>query len=588
MKSKLFTSLTLSIFALVLCSSLVSATVVAGWDFELGNSNPSTDLNPLSILTVNAGTVSYTPGSSSSVYAMASDGWDVAGDIEISVSTAGYEKIYLKFDEQTNSSMTSFIVQYSSDGVIFNNLTSGNLNTAFTSHTFDLTSISDLDNNPLVKIKIVPNDLAGASADILEIDNLRVEGTKQVNFCGLTGNPGELDLDIKEITVTGFGEDEEWLPLDEIEVEIEVDNKGDFDVEDIELEWGLYDPEADVGEEWIIDFEKEDDFDLDEDDEKTVTLSFAIDDDLEIDLDELNNDYILYVQATGMVDYKDIDDEPTCVNAMEEVSIEIEQDFVILKDLKLSGETFCDSEIEVTAEIWNIGDDDQEDVTVTAYNKELGIDEVIVIGDVDAFEDEKLSFTFRIPKNAEEKLYHIALEVLDEDEEVFENDYDDDLAEFTLSVDVEGNCIVEPDVVVTADLEEGGKPGEELVIKTTVVNSKLTSKEFIISAEGYEEWAESIEISDDTVVLGSGESAEILLTFLVNEDAEGEQTFDVKVFEGSDEVLSQPVSVTLESGGFSLPSIFKKDNAYLWAIGALNIILVVVIVLIAIKVSRRQ
>jgi hypothetical protein len=411
---------------------------------------------------------------------------------------------------------------------------------------------------------------------------------QEQDFCsyddGVSENPGDLKVEIKDISVTnGFGDDEEWLLLDEIEVEIEIENKGDYDVDDISVEWGIVDESMN---EWVIEMDEIDEFNIKDGDEEKLVITFRIDDDLDIDLDELEGSYYLYVRATGEVD--DDTNPMTCASDSEAVSIEVESDFVILTDIEVQEVVQCDTEVQITADVWNIGDRDQDEVYVIIYNKELGINEKIEIGDVDAFEDEKLDALIKIPSDAEEKTYSLKLTVYDEDDDIYENDYDEEESIFNVFFKVEGNCGSEPNAVISASLESGGKAGQPLVIKATIVNTGDDSTTFSINAAGYTEWASSAELSQSTVLLNAGDSINVLMTFDVKKDVSGEKTFNIEILSENKLVLSQPVSVIIEKSGFSFTGgVISGDNWYLWGIGAINFILIIVIIFVAIRVARK-
>ena len=57
-----------------------------------------------------------------------------------------------------------------------------------------------------------------------------------------------------------------------------------------------------------------------------------------------------------------------------------------------------------------------------------------------------------------------------------------------------------------------------------------------------------------------------------------------------EKVISQPVSVLVEKAGFSLitGNIVLGENWYLWGIGALNIILVLIIIIVAVRLVRKK
>jgi len=424
--------------------------------------------------------------------------------------------------------------------------------------------------------------------DTLILSPITILEPEEQDFCsyddGVSENPGDLKVEIKDISVTnGFGDDEEWLLLDEIEVEIEIENKGDYDVDDISVEWGIADESMN---EWVIEMDEIDEFNIKDGDEEKLVITFRIDDDLDIDLDELEGSYYLYVRATGEVD--DDTNPMTCASDSEAVSIEVESDFVILTDIEVQEVVQCDTEVQITADVWNIGDRDQDEVYVIIYNKELGINEKIEIGDVDAFEDEKLDALIKIPSDAEEKTYSLKLTVYDEDDDIYENDYDEEESVFNVYFKVEGNCGSEPNAVISASLESGGKAGQPLVIKATIVNTGDDSATFSINAAGYTEWASSAELSQSTVLLNAGDSINVLMTFDVKKDVSGEKTFNIEILSENKLVLSQPVSVIIEKSGFSFTGgVISGDNWYLWGIGAINFILIIVIIFVAIRVARK-
>jgi len=297
--------------------------------------------------------------------------------------------------------------------------------------TLDVTvTASNLDDLPLGTNSVTITATADGGPYIGTI-------TLENSFCEV-GNPnGNLRIKIEEITNNGilntkFGDDTDWFPLEEIEVEIEVENRGNEKIKDIVIEWGLYD--LNTGE-WYID-DEENDFNLKDGDEKTITVSFKLDD----DVDELEDgDYVFYVKATGD-DTSGADDEEICASESEEIEVEIEDDFVVVDNIQIMESVLCGETIEISMDVWNIGSDDQEDVFVLIHNEELGITAEVMVGDIDAFRKEEISTFIFIPSNVEEKSYNLKLWVYDEDNDIYENDYDDDEAKFGIPIAVAGNC----------------------------------------------------------------------------------------------------------------------------------------------------
>lgn len=422
------------------------------------------------------------------------------------------------------------------------------------------------------------------------------EEPEEITACTLIGNPND-NLRIRSIDFTNngfsekeFGSDDEWFPLDNIEVEIKVENNGNDKIKDIEVQWGLYNTDTN---EWVIDLDDEKDFDLKEDKDETLTISFKLDDKLDVDMEDLvdGENYKFYVIADG-IDTGDNDRE-VCTSDYEPVSIIIESDFVVLDNIQFQDTVSCGSDVQLTADVWNIGDEDQEDVSVRVYNDELGIDQMVEIGDVNAFDNEPLNVPITIPEDAEEKTYALKFTVYS-DNDVYVNDFGDDESEFDKLFVIEGSCgVVTQNVLVKAELESGGIAGEELVVKAIITNLGDELTTFTLNAAEYSEWASSVDLDQSTILVGAGESKDVLFTFNVKGDVKtGDYTFDIEVLSDNQIVETQPVSVTIEGAeegeaGFLTGNIINENNWYLWGIGILNIILVIVIIAVAVRVARK-
>jgi len=314
------------------------------------------------------------------------------------------------------------------------------------------------------------------------------------NPCQVEDN-GDLDLNIDINIESGFGDDYEWFPLDEIEIEVDIDNDALEDIDDIVVSWGLYNTETG---EWVID-DDENDFNLKEGDEETLFIRFKLDD---VDEFENNGEYIFYVWATGEGEDSNIE---TCTREYENIEMQIEDDFVVLDNIEYPETAQCGANVQITADVWNIGEDDQDDVFVLIENSELGINEQVFIGDINEFDDSgtPLSFNFQIPLDAEEKAYTIRLTVYDEYNEVYENNFDDK-SKFIAYIKVAGNCVVSEPVSVSANLESGGKAGSELVILVTTKNIGENTADYRINIIEYLDWASSVNANPETFTLDAG------------------------------------------------------------------------------------
>lgn len=413
---------------------------------------------------------------------------------------------------------------------------------------------------------------------------------EQTSFCKWNNGEEEdtsnkhIKTQIKGIEVIkGFGEDEEWYPYDEVEVEIRVENRNSKDdIDDIKIEWGIFDKDSG---KWVIDVDDEKKFNLKDGDKETKIISFKVDD-LDIDFEDLGKNLVFYARATGEDDGSA---EDVCSSDSKNINIITKDTFVILDNIEFSETISCGNKLQITADVWNIGDDDQDDVYVKIYNKELGIDQKIEIGDIDAFEDEKLTFEFEIPKDAEEKWYELKLRVYDDDNDIYENDNDDE-AEFSVPLKIEGSCSIVPSVLVSPSLESEAKAGQDLIVKITITNTGDKLATYTLNAKDYTEWSTLVNIEPSTIILSAGSSKDVLVTFNVNKDALGDKSFNIEILSEGESIIKQPVLVTIEEKkGFNFPgNIIAGDNWYLWGIGALNVLLIVVIIIVAFRVSRKE
>lgn len=504
--------------------------------------------------------------------------------------------IKLDITEATENATITFEIEYDeilsdifegvviSDLELINNTTSGQVNL-----TYEIPDDFEFEFGETYSITINAEE-EDTNTSINDSAILTFE--EQDLFCTWDGGEAEetedLRVKISDIFVEGFGENDEWFPFDEIEVEIEVQNRNDdYDIKDIVVEWGLYNWDTN---EWTIEVDYEKDFNLKNRNEEILTINFKLEN-LDEDFEDLvDGDFMFYVRATGEVD--DEESYDTCASTSDEINIIIEDDFVIIDDFEFPEVTSCDSTIQITADVWNIGEDNQENIYVIVFNKDLGIDEKIEIGDIDSFKDERLDFEIQIPKNVEEQEYNLYFMVYDEYNDIYENS-NDDKAEFYIPLKLEGNCVSEPQVIVTANLESEAKAGKDLIVKATITNTGDSLVTYTLDIKDYASWTTLVNIEPNTIILSAGSSEDVLITFNVNKDISGDQLFNIEVLSEDEAVITQPVSVTVEEqSGFNFPGItgnlISEGNWYLWGIGALNIILIIIIIIVALRVAKKE
>ncbi|MBA7680073.1 hypothetical protein ES703_88381 [subsurface metagenome] len=402
------------------------------------------------------------------------------------------------------------------------------------------------------------------------------------------------------------------MPLDTIEVDVELENDKNVDLDDVIFEIGFFKEGSDTNIMddmiWISDDDEEFEYgDIDENDDGKHTFEFRIDPD-EVD----SGDYLLMVKA-----YPQGEEDKTCIDhssdlrdddfglskyyAKIEIKKESDRDKMVVVDVSEIDtpiKAACDEQVVLSVDVWNIGNRDFEDqIMVSLYNSALGIDlKEVILGDLDEGDKAQVDFVFNVPTDANEKQYTLFMRTYydyDEGDGKYEGDYDRRSEDaFHAYLKVEGNCAVEAaPVSVSTIVESGGRAGEELVVKATIKNIGDETATYILNIAGYSEWASSAEVNPNTLTLIVGEVADVLITFDVNKDAaEKESSFNI-IFSGDGVSKTQQVlGVLIEkpAGFLGITGLVTGGNAYLWGIGFLNIIIIVIIIIVAVRIARRK
>lgn len=430
-------------------------------------------------------------------------------------------------------------------------------------------------------------------------DNIPVNATAPVtytkSFCK-AGQAGS-DLSINNVDISNTGdEDDEWKPLDEITIEVEVDNDGSDDIDDVFVEIGLYDSS---GKDVIndVDFDNTDDEEsieignLRDGDEETVTFNFQIPADFE------TGDYKLVVKAYS----DDLGEGVECTDFSSDLSNDFYQiidviseddegKFIAFDSVRFSSDqVVCGDTVTLTFDAVNIGDEDQDQVKVILSNKDFGLSQSQEIkSGLDKGDDAQMTFTFQVPRNIAEKTYTLELNA--------EYDYRsgnyreelEDTEKFPLRV---FSCTSSGGVntssgriaLISSPSNSETQAGEELAVKSRITNLGSSAVTFVVDAIDYEDWADLKSVSSRTLNLAAGESKEVTFTFDVAESAKGDNSFVVEVRAG-DKVETREVPVSVSgSSGVSIGG----DNWIIWIVGIVNIILIILIIIVAIRVSRR-
>ncbi len=614
MKAKNFGVLALSLLALMFLVSGISAATLAEWPLDATNLGVPTNVN----MNVTANNLSFGSGIGAISYTSnraASDGWtstarDSNDYYQVSLtSKTGYaftiNSLSFNYYSTAVTGPTNWVLQYSknSDFSSVTNITSVTITTFGSEVLYSNSSLSiSVNEGETIYFRWFA---FGGSTGNFGLSDVSVQGTttttlpSEIIDSNALGNPGHIEVKKIDFTDNGlssgetFGGDSEWFPLEDIDAEIQIKNNGDYDVSNIEVDWGLWDTQ---NHQWVIEMNDEKDFDLKDGDTKTLTVSFSIDDKMDVDLEDKSltdgDHYRFYVTATGAVDDSDSadDGEKTSANDFEQVSIVLESNFVVLDNFQVPATVSCGKTTTLVADIWNIGDEDQDDVSVKVYNQELGINEKVEVGDLDAFDRVSLNFDLKVPSDADEKSYNLEFTVYDEDNEVYTNDLNDDESVFTVPLTVKGSCIYATAGTTNVDVElnSGGKAGAPMVLTATVENTGNKAVDYTFNLEGYSSWASLSDMTPSSATLAPGQSQDIAITLNVNDNASGGKTFNFEVYSNGYLVTKQPLSATVTSG-FSLTSITGGaiGNAVPLVIGLFSVVLVVAIIIVLVRLRRR-
>ena len=412
----------------------------------------------------------------------------------------------------------------------------------------NLTDSSDLafGNNALT---ITAKDMASSQFSTLSI-------TLSKSFCeyGPAGNNLTMDIDVE----SSGDDDEEWMPLDKITIDVDVENKGNDKVEDIFVKMALFDSTGrDVSGD--LDFSNTDEEeiklgDLKEDDSETVTFEFRVPADLD------DGDYRLAIKAYG----DDVGERYECLDSSTDfgestyqtIKINKEDDegkYIAFENIKTSpSEPTCGDLVTLTADAYNVGDEEQDQVRVRLENTKLGLKlNTEIKKNMDPGDKQTVTFTFALPSNVEAGTYSLELNAdydYDEDDDSYDETTDDTTyVRFPVLSCKLGSSLITGNIAAINALmgSDEAKAGKTIAVKTTITNLANESRTFAIDATDFESWAALDSISSRLVTLASGASSEVSISLKIKEDISGRQTFNIKA-QSADKLTTRQVAVNVE------------------------------------------
>jgi len=207
-------------------------------------------------------------------------------------------------------------------------------------------------------------------------------------------------LEIINIDINGKSSGDLSIEEDN-EIEVEVKNVCELDMEDIEVVVTIEDVDGDDLEE------ESDSFDLKDGKSKTVTLTF------DLSKEEIDEEsYTILVEISG----EDEDNTRYEVQETKTVDVDLENHKVVIRKAELSSATLqCSALTTLEVDIENIGKEDEDDVEIRVFNKELNIDmkrtDIELDNVLDSDNDYKTSFELLL-EDAKAGTYNIQVTVL--------------------------------------------------------------------------------------------------------------------------------------------------------------------------------
>jgi hypothetical protein len=402
-------------------------------------------------------------------------------------------------------------------------------------------------------------------------------GYEFCNWNGTKGFENGSDLEIRSVQDNKLDNDKEWewRPLDNIELEVKVKNDGDSD-EDYVVEIVFLDGDKNTVDVADDEDALEEEVSIDEGESETIVFNFAVDGDID------SGSYDMYVKV-----YQDGDEKKQCVSQgpgegdVEDITIKKDKHDVIVKTVTGMNSVKAGSLVTYEVTVANLGREDEDQVKIWVSNSNLGINEFIEIEELDSGDSETVTFNVKYPVDANEGAYKLKFSTefnYDEDDDTYKDESAEE-DDYTLSVGVLTGGAVEP--TVGASLESEAKIGEELVVKATVKNNGANGN-FVISASGYEAWADLVSVTPQTAELAKGETAEVMITLVPK--TSGLQSFSVNTIAGG-ETYSQSVSVNIPAKNGNLFGDTNPMVVYL--IGGIIVLIVIILLVLIFRLASR-
>lgn len=316
-------------------------------------------------------------------------------------------------------------------------------------------------------------------------------------------------------------------------------------------------------------------FDMEMNDTVYKTLEVSLPDNAEKD------EYDLRIRIGGRTG--------TAFEGLYRLRLEGARHTLTIKDIVLSpeNEVMAGRALLATLRIKNYGEKDEESVKVKISIPGLGISASDYIDEIESGESTTSEELYlRIPSCSDEGTYKVVAEVVfDEGYETVKKETSIDIVKGTTCPST-GSEGAKPDEPKTQTIISVGSTSMDVtkgeggaVYPMTITNAGSSSRTYILTVEGADQWATTKLSPGSAVVLGPGEMKAVYLYLTANEDAaEGEHLFTVSV--KSDSAVLKEIPFTANVSGSANGSDWDRLKRGLFTGFAVLLVLIALIGLI--------
>jgi hypothetical protein len=385
------------------------------------------------------------------------------------------------------------------------------------------------------------------------------------------------DLKIIDFSVSnlGTGDDDSWNPLDDIDIDFEVENNGDEDVEDVYFEFLILDGDKDVTRDFIdsSDDRKYDLGDIDYDDSESATISYKI-----------------YAKA-----YSD-KNESICTMSLDgeayyDFSVDKQWRRAILPyrgDINSGINVEAGDNVPVEFDVYNVGENKEKNVLIEIENTQLGIHEFYTLRNSKVGDKDHVSFNFDIPETASEGRYRLNVYTYFDydDGDVLDwasydkNSYDDMEEDYIINLDVVEMSAPEAPTIVATMSSGDARVGKDVTVSIDIVNPRDSTETYTVSVENYGGWADLENLGTTVFNLASGATATTSVTLAPT--TAGENSFTIFLTDSEGNQYSKTAVLNVDES-----SIDPTELAW-WIGGAILILIFLILVVAIVKAGGRS